>query len=199
MATGPTSQLTQLLKAAGHGDRAAAGKVWRMVYDRLHSIAQGLLGREPASCSLQATSVIGAVWERIDLSDLDWADRGHFFAIATKVMHRVIAEEARWRKAQKRDGGRAPLPLGEEPAGPDWDNLTVLAVTEALEKLERMDPRGAQVVRLRYFEGRSIDETAAELGVSPRTVNNIWERVRVWLHYELSKGSGSWCSRAGRK
>lgn len=199
MTSGTTSQLTQLLKAAGQGDKAAAGKVWGMVYDRLHSIAQGLLSRGPPACSLQPTSMIGAVWERVDLSDIDWSDRDHFFAIATKLMHRLIAEEARRRKAKKRDGGRALLPLRDEPTAPDEGLLRTLAVAEALEKLERMDPRGAQVVRLRYIQGLSIDETAAELGVSPRTVDNIWKRVRVWLHHELSKGSGTWCGKASRK
>jgi len=113
-------------------------------------------------------------------------------------MRRIVTEEARGRKRLKRDGGRAPLPLLDEPAGPDQDDLEVLAVAEALEKLEQTNPLGARIVQLRYFDGFSIDETAAELGVSPRTVDTKWRAVRAWLHRELSKGDSTWCRRGHR-
>lgn len=198
MASRPTSQITQLLRAAGQGDAAAADKLWSTVYERLHSVARALLAREPAACSLRPTSVIGAVWERIGLGDVDWADSGHFFAIARKVMRRILIEEARARNRHKRDGGRAPLPLVDELAALDQDHLKVLAVAEALEKLEQMNPLGARIVQLRYFDDLSIDETAAELGKSPRWVDNKWQTARVWLHHELSTGDSTWCVRGRR-
>jgi RNA polymerase sigma factor (TIGR02999 family) len=198
MASPPDSQVTQLLKAAGNGDKVAADRLWTTVYERLHRIAQGLLGREPTPCSLQPTSLIGAIWERIDLGDVDWADRGHFFAVATKVLRRVLTEEARARKRLKRDAGRAPLALDEEPAAADEDHLMVLAVAEALERLEQINPRWARIVQLRHFEGLGVDETAEVLRVCPKTVTNGWAAARVCLHQELSKGDST-CAERNRR
>ena len=198
MTSHPASQVTQLLKAAGNGDKAAADRLWTIVYERIHSIAQGLLGREPTPHSIQPTSLIGEAWKRIDPGDVDWADRGHFFAIVTKVMRRVIVEEARARKRIKRHGGRAPLPLDEEPKAADEDHLMMLAVAEALENLEQVNARWARIVQLRYFQGLSVDETAKALGVCPKTVNNGWAAARVCLHQELSNGDSTCTGRGGR-
>ena len=158
-----------------------------------------MLAREPAACTLRPTAMIGAAWERIAPADIEWADRGHFFAIATKVIRRILTEEARRRAALKRGGGRPPDELLNEPAAPDEDHLRVLAVAETLGHLEQINPLGARIVQLRYFEDLSIDETAGVLGVSSRSVDNGWRSARVWLHRELSKDNSTLCGRELRK
>ncbi len=188
MVSQPPSQITQLLMAAGQGDAAAAEKLWSTVYERLHRIARSLVAREPTACSIQATAVIAAVWERIALAKVDWANSGHFFAIVTQVMRRILTEEARWRKARKRSDGRQPDALCEGSAAYTEDHARMLAVAEALERLEQIDSLGARIVQLRYFDGLSVDETAASFGKSPRWVNDKWQTARAWLHHELSKG-----------
>lgn len=186
MASLPASQVTQLLMAAGKGDRAAAERVWTTVYQRLHRIAQGLLGREPTLGDLQPTGLIGELWRRLDLGDVDWANRDHFFAVVTKVMRRVIAEEARGRKRLKRNRGRGPLPLDEEPPATSGDHLVMLAVSEALEHLEQIKPHWARIVQLRFFEGMSVKETAEAMGVCEKTVTNGFAAARACLYKELS-------------
>jgi RNA polymerase sigma factor (TIGR02999 family) len=193
----PADSLTSLLDAAAHGDAAAVNKLWSSVYEELHRLAQTQLAQEGPGCSLQTTSLVNDAYLRlIGDGHVEWANRRHFFGAAAKAMRRILVDDARKRGRLKRGGGQPPVPLVDEPLVPGRDLAMVLAVDEALQELEKVDPPRAEIVMLRYFAGLSIDETAAALGVSPRTVDTGWRFARAWLHRELSKGDSTWRARA---
>ena len=233
MGSRPTNPITQLLAAAGDGDAVARERLWGVVYDELHRIAQAQLTREAPGGTLQPTALISEAYLRlVGDADAEWTNRRHFFAAAAKAMRRIRIDYARKRQSLKR-GGPGILPprsptLGEDGAPNDsvphpqrgWgtrpgsradttegvrprglkpaalrvedfavfdqDPAEVLAVDEALTRLERIDARQAEVVLLRYFAGLNVEETAQTLGVSPRTVESDWRFAKAWLHQELA-------------
>lgn len=199
MASQPTSAITQLLDAAARGDAVAVDRFWSAAHGELRALARALLAREGSDCSLQPTALVNEAYLRLGGHEpFQWANRRHFFGAAAQAMRRILVEHARRRGSLKHGGGQAPLPLVDEPAAPKGDGMTVLAIDEALEKLEQVDPLAAEIVTLRYLFGLSIDETAAALDVSARTVDNKWRSARAWLHRELSKGDSTWCGRGHR-
>ncbi len=193
----PVSAVTQLLDAAAQGDAAAANRLWSTVYQELHGLARAQLAREGPGCSLQSTSLVNEAYLRlIGDGHVEWANRRHFFSAAAKAMRRICVDDARRRERLKRGSGEAPGTLLDDPQASDQDPAAVLAIDEALQKLEQTDPRRAELVMLRYFAGLSIDETAAALGVSARTVDTEWRFAKAWLHRELSKGDSTCCGRS---
>ncbi|MFH0981790.1 MAG: ECF-type sigma factor [Planctomycetota bacterium] len=196
MASRPGSSVTQLLDAAAQGDATAANRLWSVIYDELHRLAQAQMAQEGPGCSLQTTALVNETYLRlIGDGHVEWDNRRHFFAAAAKAMRRILVDDACRRGRLKRGGGQTPGPLLEEPPAPQEDPANVLAIDEALHKLEQADPPRAQIVMLRYFGGLSIDETAAALGVSPRTVDTGWRFAKAWLRRELSKGASTWRGR----
>ncbi len=198
MAKRAVSPITQLLDATADGDSAATTKLWSVVYDEVHRLARAQLAHEGQGCSLQTTSLVNEAYLRL-VGDgrVEWANRRHFFAAAAQAMRRILVDDARTRGRLKRGGGQTPGPLPDGLPAPEEDPAKVLAIDEALQKLEQADPRRAELVMLRYFAGLSIDETAAALDVSPRTVETGWRFAKAWLHRELSKGDGTWGGMAG--
>ncbi len=195
----PVSAVTQLLDAAAQGDAAAVNRLWSTVYEELHGLARAQLAREGPACSLQSTSLVNEAYLRlIGDGHVEWANRRHFFSAAAKAMRRICVDDARRRERLKRGSGQAPGTLLEDPPAARQDPAEVLAIDEVLQKLEQADPRRAELVMLRYFAGLSIDETAAALGVSARTVDTEWRFAKAWLHRELSKGSSTCCGRSDR-
>ncbi|MGB2986602.1 MAG: ECF-type sigma factor [Phycisphaerae bacterium] len=189
MATRDPVRLTQLLAAVGQGDEAAQSKLWSLVYNELHSLAQGQLAAEVGGGVRQPTSLVHEAYLRLTADEnFHWANRRHFFAAAAKAMRRIRIDDARRRDSLKRGGGQQPGPMQEAPAVFDQDPAEVLAIDEALNKLEQIDPRKAEVVMLRYFAGFTVDQCAHALEVSPRTVDNEWRFARAWLRRELTKG-----------
>ncbi len=189
MAQLPPSQLTQLLEDAGQGDAPAREKLWTLVYDELHSLARLQMVGEAAGRTLQPTALVHEVFLRLfGGTQTEFSSRRHFFGAAARAMRQIRTDDARRRKRLKRGAGQRPESFDEDPPIFDQDPAEVLAVSEALDKLEREDPRKAEVVTLRYFAGLTRDETAAALGVSPRTIDNEWRFARAWLYEELSKG-----------
>ena len=154
-------------------------------------MARRQMAVEPPGHALQPTALVHEAYLRLFGDNrADWASRQHFFATASKVMRQIRVDDARKRKRIKRGGGQSPVSaeeVGEQPVF-EQDPAEVLAVDEALEKLEKLDSRRAQIVTLRYFAGLSVDETASALDISPRTVDGDWQLARAWLHRELSKG-----------
>jgi RNA polymerase sigma factor (TIGR02999 family) len=197
----PQHEVTRVLAAVGKGDAKAAEHLLDLLYDELRGLAQARMAREPgggAGMTLQATALVHEAYLRVIKPPADepdrqqkWDSRGHFFGAAALAMRRILVERARHQKRLKHGGARDRVELDEQlaPAAPEGESVTdLIALDEALTKLETLDARKAKVVSLRFFAGLSIDETAAALDVSPATVKNEWTFARAWLHRELSGG-----------
>jgi RNA polymerase sigma factor (TIGR02999 family) len=191
--------VTQLLLAAGQGDAGADDRLWSLVYDELRRLARRQLAKEGQGCTVESTTLVHEAFLRLVGNEpVEWTNRRHFFSSAARAMRYIRIEDARRRGRAKRGGGLRPRPMRDEPAIVENDAAEVLAVDEALKKLEQTAPRQAEVVMLRYFAGLSVDEIAQVLGVSARTVDYEWRYARAWLHRELSKGDTRTESRGER-
>ncbi|MHC4697007.1 MAG: ECF-type sigma factor [Planctomycetota bacterium] len=178
--------VTRVLRDAVNGDPEAADDLLLQVYDELRSLARTRLRRAPPGQTLQATALVHEAYLRIvQRGDAAWDSRGHFFAAAAKAMRDILVERARRKMTKKHGGGRRRVSgRGMEPTvePPSED---VLAVDEALKRLEQDDPRKGQVVNMRYFAGMTTAETAAALGISVATVGREWRYIRSWLEGQL--------------
>ena len=190
MSSSISAELTNLLARARDGDRAAAAEVFTRLNGELREIAKRLFAGESPGNTLQPTAMVNEAWVkmqgpdgRLNVPDLE--SRTHFCAIAAKVMDQILVEHARRKKAAKRGGGQLKISIDERDrvAGPR--EVAVVALKDALQQLEVIRPRAAQVVKLRYFGGCTIPETAVALGVSPETVKNDWRFAKAWLQREL--------------
>ena len=179
--------VTRLLAAIAGGDRAAWDELFPLVYERLRAIASRQLRGEREGHTLATTDLVHeAYFALVGMDGVGWEDRAHFLGVAARAMRRVLIDYARARAAQKRGGGRerATVALDALPARvPDEQ---VLALDEALRRLEARNERYGRIVECRFFAGMSIEETAAVLNVSPTTVKRDWMVARAWLHRELS-------------
>lgn len=184
--------VTQLLLAWHGGDSGAAEQLLRAIYDELHRQAARAMRREANAHTLQATALVNEAYLRLlDQRRVEWRNRAQFFGIAAQLMRRILVDHARARQAAKRGGGQRALSLAEADGGPAQanDEVDVLALHDALDKLATLDPDQARLVELRYFSGLSIEETADALGVSPATVKREWVIARAWLRRELEPGA----------
>ncbi|MBY0492144.1 MAG: sigma-70 family RNA polymerase sigma factor [Gemmatimonadaceae bacterium] len=179
--------LTALLRAAQEGVPGAQDEAAAVVYDELRQLAAVYLGRERGDHTLQPTALVHEAYLRLLGQDTPWRNRSHFFGIAAQMMRRVLVDHARRGTAERRDRGSTvrlddagPLALDDGP-----DAQAVLDVHEALGELERMDPRQAQVVELKFFVGLSLDEIADVIGISAATVSREWTLARRWLQHRL--------------
>lgn len=160
-----------------------------IVYDELRALAYRQMADEAGPRTLQPTALVHEAYLRLLAGgDGTFENRRHFFFAAARIMRQIRVDDARKRKRLKRGGGDKAGGLKEDPAVFDDDPAEILAVDEALQRLEAIEPRKAEVVKLRYFAGLSIEECAETLGVSPRSVDNDWYYAKAWLHRELSKG-----------
>lgn len=179
-------ELTQLLNAWCRGDQDALEQLAPVVESELRRLARGYLSKEAADITFQPTALINEAYLRlIQWDTVTWADRAHFYAVAAKIMRRVLVNHAVSYRRQKRGGGQVLVSLAEAGATTDRSS-DVVALDEALKTLAEFDHRKSQVVELRFFAGLNADETAAVLGVSPRTVHREWDLARAWLFRELS-------------
>jgi RNA polymerase sigma factor (TIGR02999 family) len=184
------SDVTQILSAIEQGDQQAAEQLLPLVYDELRKLAAQKLAQEKPGQTLQATALVHEAYLR--LVDVDqaqrWDSRGHFFAAAAEAMRRILVDHARRRRSRRRGGTakRHSLP-SLDPALPAPDE-ELLAVNEALDQLQKLDPAKAELVKLRYFAGMTIPEAAQALGISIPTANRYWAYARAWLHEELAGG-----------
>ena len=183
--------ITEFLRAAGTGDKAAGEKLWLLIYHELRRIALHQMARELADGILQPTALVHEAFLRLTAGEnVPWTNRRHFFAAAAKAMRRIRIDDARTRRRLKRGGGTYER-IDVEPVVFDQDPDQVLAVDEAIEKLRALDPRKAEVVTMRYFAGLTVDETADALNLSPRTVDRELRFAHAWLHRVLSDDSPS--------
>ena len=176
------NEVTQILAAIEQGDSRAAGQLLPLVYDELRRLAAQRLAREKPGQTLQATALVHDAYLRlVGTDDHGWDGRGHFFAAAAEAMRRILVDNARRKRAAKHGGGhrRRDLDDVEIAAGAPAEDL--MALDEALTRLAAEDPAKAELVKLRYFAGLSIEEAALALGISPATAKRRWAYARAWL------------------
>jgi len=181
------SGVTQILASIERGDPHAAEQLLPLVYEELRQLAVVRMAQESPGQTLQATALVHEAWLR--LVDVDqtqhWNSRGHFFSAAAEAMRRILVEAARRRQAIRRGGDRQKIDFEDfDPAAPRLSE-DVLALNEALESLEQKDAVKAELVKLRYFAGLTMDEAAATLGISVATAHRYWNYARAWLHQEM--------------
>jgi len=183
-----TSETTLLLRAWAGGDQDALEKLTPRVYRTLRRIAGAHLRNERPGNSLQATALVHeAYMELIDVTNVDWQHRAHFFAVSAQIMRHILLDRARRRVAAKRGGHAERVDLDEVPDLSGNRATEIVALEDALNALAAIDARKARVVELRFFGGLSVEESAAVLDVSPETVMRDWKFARSWLQAELSR------------
>jgi len=189
MSTPSPGDVTRLLQAWGRGEEAALDRLVPLVYRDLHLRARRCMAGERVEHSLQTTALIHEAYLRlVGPSPAAWESRGHFFAVAARVMRRILVDHARARRAQKRGGDGRAVTLDEGlvvAGGPDRD---LVSLDDALQALATFDERKARVVEMRFFGGLSVEETAEVLKVSPQTVLRDWKLAKVWLLREMKRG-----------
>jgi RNA polymerase sigma factor (TIGR02999 family) len=184
-----TEEVLRLIAGVRGGDAAARDRLYSLVYEDLRRIARHHL-RGQATGTLGTTAMVNEAYLRLAGPGAgQWNDRVHFLSVASVAMRQILVDHARRRLAGKRGGGATPVPLDEELDGGEPRLLDVLAVDEALHRLRALSDRLARVVEMRFFGGLSVEETAAALGVTDRTVKRDWRKARSVLHHWLRESA----------
>lgn len=174
-------EVTQILQAINLGDPQAKDRLISAIYHELREMAARAMRGERADHTLQATALVHEAYLRLLGSEVTFENRAHFFASAAAAMRRILIDNARRKRAQKRGGDQERVTLRDVVADSPDNSLDLLALNKALDELESLDPRLVEVAQLRYFIGLSIEETAKVLGTSPATVKRDWTYARAWL------------------
>jgi RNA polymerase sigma factor (TIGR02999 family) len=183
------SEVTQLLRAWSQGDQSVLNELYQLVYDELHRLAHRYMRRENAGHTLQTTALVNEAYLRLaDAKSLEWQDRAHFFAVSANVMRRILIDEARARRAERRGGDNLMIAIDEALDDGKEEDLDLIALDLALDGLAKINQRQSKVVELRYFGGLTVEETAAVLGVGPDTVMRDWRFAKAWLKREMVRG-----------
>jgi RNA polymerase sigma factor (TIGR02999 family) len=183
-------EITRVLQAMSEeGGGNAAAELLPLVYQELRRLAAAKMAHESAGHTLQATALVHEAWLRVaGSSHQTWQSRAHFFGAAAEAMRRILVEHARRKHSLKRGAGAERVELNEAVLVMAAPEDELLAVHEALDKLARVDPAAAELVKLRYFVGMNMEEAALALGMAKRTAENLWAYARAWLHREIKSG-----------
>jgi RNA polymerase sigma factor (TIGR02999 family) len=186
------SEVTRILSAIEHGDQQAAEQLLPLVYDELRKLAAQKLSLEKPGQTLQATALVHEAYLRLvddAAATSGWDSRGHFFAAAAEAMRRILVEKARKKRRLRHAGGlrKQPLEANEPAIASPVDAIDLLALNEALDRLEAASPRKARLVKLRYFAGRTLPEVAAMLGIAQSTAEADWTYAKAWLKREMER------------
>ena len=182
----PGQEVTALLREWAAGDRGAFERLMPLVYEQLRLLAASQLRAERRNHTLQPTALVHEAYLRlVGQRKISWANRAHFFGIAARMMRQVLIDHARKRRAAKRNPETIYLDLGTSGVGAADKAPELLALDDALTQLEKLDPRQAKVVELRFFAGLSVEETAEVAGVSTATVKRDWKTARAFLLHEI--------------
>jgi len=182
----PAARVTDVLKELRDGAPGAREQLFRLVYQELRRIASAHMRREPTGHTLQPTALVHEAYLKL-LGEEGWRDRAHFLVAASRSMREILVDHARARAALRRGGGRGRVTLDEGIDAGRSPTDELLAVHDALARLEAIDPEWSRVVELRYFGGLTFEEAAEGMGVSVRTTKRLWERARTWLLREIEK------------
>lgn len=188
----PASQVSVILSRITAGDKEAADELLPLVYQQLRNLARARIARERPGQTLQPTALVHEAYLRlVGDEDPGWSGKGHFYAAAAEAMRRILIEQARRKGRLRRGGDRHRITYADSQVADDADAQELLDIDEALDRLEEHDEQMATIVKLRFFAGLSIDDTAEMLGVSPRTVNRSWTAARAWLKHAVSDDAAS--------
>lgn len=182
----PDDEVSELLRAWGNGDLDARDRLLPLVYRELRARAAAYLRRERANQTLQPTALVHEAYLRLVDQRSPWQNRGHFFAVASQMMRRVLVDRARSRRGAKRSGRWARVSLADGARTARPVDVDVLDLDDALTRLAAFDPRMSQIAELRFFGGLSVEETGEALGISRATVERDWQAARAWLFKTLS-------------
>lgn len=183
-----SKDITQLLLNWNAGDSAAAEELMPLVYGELRRLAKSYLRRERPDHTLQSTALVHEAYLRlIDQHSVSWQNRAHFFGVAAQMMRRILVKYAEKHNAEKRGGGWQKLSLDEMVSFAEQRDLDLLALNDALNRLEEFDPQKSRTIELRFFGGLTIEETAEVLDLSHATVERHWRTAKAWLRRELKK------------
>jgi RNA polymerase sigma factor (TIGR02999 family) len=186
------SDVTHILTAIEQGDPHAADRLLPLVYDELRKLAANRMANEKAGQTLQPTALVHEAWLRLVGNETPkFANRAHFFAAAAEAMRRILIDNARRKRALRHGGGQQRVDLDHIDLVSAVDGDQLLAVNDALDKLAAQNKSEAELVKLRYFVGMTLEESADALGISARTADNYWAHARAWLFHELKGGSSS--------
>jgi RNA polymerase sigma factor (TIGR02999 family) len=186
------SEVTRILSAIEQGDPHAAEQLLPLVYDELRRLAAARMAHEKPGQTLDATALVHEAYLRLVGAGANkrWDGRGHFFAAAAEAMRRILVENARRKKSLKRGGDRHREELDGDRLVAPMPREDLLALDEALARLADRDPVKADLVKLRYFAGLTLDQAAAALSLSPATADRYWAYARAWLHQEIAGRTG---------
>ncbi len=180
-----------MLEAVSRGEPKAADELLPLVYAELRRLAAHKMASENPGQTLQPTALVHEAWLRLTGGDdRKWNDRAHFFAAAAEAMRRILVDNARRKSAIRHGGGQQRADMPELASAVLEDDDRVLAVHEALEKFAALDPQKAELVKLRYFVGMTLEQAAEALGLSERTAKRHWAFARAWLHEEIKAQEG---------
>jgi RNA polymerase sigma factor (TIGR02999 family) len=184
------SETTQLLLDWAHGNPTALDALTPRIYKELRRMAAGFTKRERNGHTLDATALVHEVYLKlIDVRQVDWKGRAHFFAACAQIMRRILVDAARKRSTPKHGGGLERFDVDDVLCVSHSKDGRLVALDDALTELQEVDPRRARIVELRYFGGLSVEETAAALGISEETVTRDWRLARGWLLAQISAGN----------
>jgi RNA polymerase sigma factor (TIGR02999 family) len=179
------SDVTEILAAARSGDAAAAGRLFELVYAELRQVAARKMAGESATQTLQPTALVHEAWLRLGAdAQPHWQNRAHFFAAAAEAMRRILVDRARRKLAQRRGAGAEHLELEDVQVAGTAEDERLLALNEALDRFAARDAAKAELVKLRYFVGLTLDEAAGVLGISEPTAKRWWAYAKAWLFHE---------------
>src|SRR5690349_17568784 len=182
-----SGNITELLVGYGRGDKEALDQLMPIVYEELRRQAARYLRKERPGHTLQTTALIHEAYVRlVDQHHVQWQNRAHFFGIAAQLMRRILVDHARTKKRVKRGGSDIRVSLADANIAVKGQDLDVVALDEALQRLAQIDEQQSRVVELRYFSGLTVEETAEVMGISKATVKRDWSVARAWLYRELS-------------
>ena len=187
------SHVTRILSAIEQGDGQAAEQLLPLVYDELRKLAAAKLANEKPGQTLQATALVHEAYIRlVDVEKAQhWNSRGHFFGAAAEAMRRILVDRARQKRTEKRGGDRCRVNLDPKELADGERSEKLLALDEALSRLEQQDPAKAELVKLRYFAGFTGEQVAQALGISTTTADRYWAYARAWLQRAMTACDGA--------